>query len=72
MTRKFLGFILIILGIVVSVYAGILNRIQKAYIDRDFEKLEKLILKSIEKDTLNPGARYYYSVLFLVYGDILP
>ena len=65
MTRKFLGFILIILGIVVSVYAGILNRIQKAYIDRDFEKLEKLILKSIEKDTLNPGARYYYSVLFL-------
>ncbi|WP_258099451.1 WG repeat-containing protein [Marinoscillum pacificum] len=65
MSRKLMVSWMIIFGVIITVYAGILNRIQKAYIDRDFEKTEKLILKSIQKDTINPGAKYYYSVLFL-------
>lgn len=56
--------ILIVCGEVVNA-AGIFNRIQRALEQQDYEKVEKLARKSLEKDTINPGARYYLSVLFL-------
>lgn len=32
---------------------------------QEFEKLEELLAKSLEKDSVNPGARYVYSLMFL-------
>lgn len=45
--------------------AGDLRRIQRKYENQDWEKTEELILKSIEDQPINPGAKYYYSKLFL-------
>lgn len=42
-----------------------LKSIQRAIDKNKLKKAEKLILRSLEKDSLNPGAFYYYAVLFL-------
>lgn len=64
MNKRSVGYF-IILMVAFAANAGILDRIRKAYLHHDFEKVEKLVLKSIEKDSINPGARYFYSRLFL-------
>lgn len=46
-------------------YAGIYERLQKAIDQNAFEKVEKIARKSISKDTLNPGVRYFLSKLYL-------
>lgn len=58
----------LLLGIIA--YAGILDRLQKALDKGEYEKVEKMALKSIKKDTLNPGANYYLSRLFLQSGFV--
>ncbi len=65
MINKVSSSFIVILMMVFTVYAGVIDRIQKAYEDRDFYKAEKLIRKSMAKDSVNPGAKYYYSLLFL-------
>ncbi len=65
MNKRTAGYCFLFFVLVITVQAGILDRIQKAFTQRDFKKAEKLILKSMEKDSLNPGAKYYYSRLFL-------
>ncbi|MEQ8469557.1 MAG: WG repeat-containing protein [Marinoscillum sp.] len=65
MTKRAVALTLAFVSIVWVLHAGILDRIKKAWQNGDFEKTEKLVLKSLEKDTLNPGARFYYSLLFL-------
>jgi len=62
--KSFLLFI-VFLQLLVSANAGVLSRIQKALEDKDFEKVEKLCRRSLEKDSINPGANYYLSVYFL-------
>ncbi|REE00591.1 outer membrane protein assembly factor BamD [Marinoscillum furvescens] len=49
----------------VATAAGIFNRIQRAIDKNDLEKAEKLARKSLDKDPINPGAKFYLSVLFL-------
>lgn len=66
--QKLLVFLLILASLIPAASAGNLNRIKKALEKNDFEKAEKNILKSLQKDTLNPGARYFYSVLFIQEG----
>lgn len=65
MTKRAIAVTLALISGTMVLNAGILDRIKKSWEDRDLEKTEKLILKSLEKDSLNPGARYYYSLLFL-------
>ncbi len=55
---------ILLFGVIFLVTAGIFDRMQKFLDKGDFEKVEKLARKSLEKDTVNPGAKYYLSVLF--------
>ena len=36
----------------------------KALVEGDFEKVESLLIKSIEKDSINPGAYYIFSLMY--------
>lgn len=64
--RKRKVSILLFTALVYSiVYASVLSRMQKALDKGDYEKVEKLAIKSLEKDTINPGARYYLSRIYL-------
>ncbi len=40
-------------------------RLMRTYEKGDFIKTRELIIKSLEKDTINPAARYLYSILFM-------
>ncbi|MEQ9232240.1 MAG: hypothetical protein RIF46_16275, partial [Cyclobacteriaceae bacterium] len=57
--------VLVLLITSISLFAGDLRRIQKKFEYKDWEKTEELIKKSIEDESVNPGAKYYYSRLFL-------
>lgn len=65
MLNKVFVIIWILLSCGNGVNAGALDRIQKSYQKGDYEKVEKLARRSLEKQPLNPGAKYYLSLLFL-------
>jgi hypothetical protein len=68
MLKKTQIIIFLFLGVVFLASAGVFDRIQKFIEKEEFEKAEKLTRKSLEKDTLNPGAKYYLSLLFFEKG----
>jgi len=60
------GFLLLILLMVSNEATADRNkRAKKALEEGDYDKAESLLLKSLEKDPINPGAKYLYSVLFI-------
>ena len=58
----FLSFLVLLLG---STQAGDIRRVKRAMKKADYEKAEELILKSLDGQQINPGVKYYYSVLFV-------
>ena len=56
--------LLFFFSLATGAYSGNLSRIQKAIRKDKFEKAEALIQKSLLKDTLNAGARYFLSILY--------
>lgn len=61
-------FTFLLLGLCFFSEGGGLKSICKALEKKDYEKAEKKILKSLKKDSLNPGAKYYLSVLLIQEG----
>ena len=50
---------------VYGVFAGDVKRVKRAFEKANYEKAEGLILKSLVDHQINPGIKYYYSLLFL-------
>jgi len=63
MVRVALLAFLFLLGLQVS--AGDLRKVMKAYEKGDWAKTEEVIRKALATQSIHPGARYYYSLLFL-------
>ncbi|MDZ7604714.1 MAG: hypothetical protein U5K79_03795 [Cyclobacteriaceae bacterium] len=38
----------------------------------EYDKLDEMLAKSIEKDSINPEARYFYSLFYTLRKPILP
>ncbi len=64
MRTKWFFFSLLLIHAFV-LFAGDLGRIQKKFENKDWEKTEELIIKAIEQEPINPGPKYYYSLLYL-------
>ncbi|MEQ8581781.1 MAG: WG repeat-containing protein [Marinoscillum sp.] len=65
MAKKFFIIVLLTAHLGTSLWAGPLEKLQKLMEKGDYEKAEKVARKSLEKEIVNPGARYYMSLLFL-------
>ena len=42
------------------------SRLMRTHEKGDFAKTRELIVKSLEKDSINPAAKYLYSILFML------
>ncbi|VXD20774.1 Outer membrane protein assembly factor BamD (BamD/ComL family) [Marinoscillum sp. 108] len=65
MAKKILIIVLLTAHFGATLWAGPLEKLQKLMEKGDYEKAEKVARKSLEKERVNPGSRYYMSLLFL-------
>ena len=63
MIRILVGFLLVFFSQLL--FGGDLKRVAKKYESGDLEKTKELIAKSLAKERINPGVRYFQALLFL-------
>ncbi|XOV92788.1 MAG: WG repeat-containing protein [Bacteroidota bacterium] len=63
--RKSILYIIFFLSCISYAWGQNPSRLMKTYEKGDFPKTRELLLKSIEKDSINPAAKYLNSILFM-------